>query len=388
MAGWLLPLFISLSSLVFGHDEADLIFVGDAMQHQGQLDAARCGINKYDYTRCFSAIEPIVSVADYAVVNLETPVSDPPHSGYPCFNAPAEFAGALADAGFDMFLTANNHTLDRGARGLRNTIAGLDARGLDHIGTYGDEASRIAALPKIVKINGFRIGFLNYTYGTNGISPRDGVVVDYIDMDKIQADVEKNRAAGAELICLCIHWGDEYRLLPNNAQKSLADKLERLGVDMIIGSHPHVIQPMELRPNAYHPEKNLLLVYSLGNFVSNMKTADTRGGAMVHVKLFRGDDGKPTVKSADYSLLFTTPGTSPANNFRVEIADSVASPQWKARAGEFCRRARAIFDKHNAGVPEARAYGKEDKADAAAADSLPPAFTLRDRIVFEPVLPL
>ncbi|MDE6526060.1 MAG: CapA family protein [Muribaculaceae bacterium] len=349
---WLLPLFTSLTSLIFGYDEADLIFVGDAMQHKAQLEAARSG-NGYDYSGYFDAISPIISVADLAVVNLETPVGAAPHTGYPCFNAPAEFVDALAEAGFDLFLTANNHTLDRGCRGLRSTIDILDNKKLRHIGTYTDSVARTEALPAIIEVNKFKIGFLNYTYGTNGIQPRDGVIVDYIDRSLIKADVEAARKSGAELVCVCIHWGDEYRLLPNKAQQHLADFLEAIGVDMIIGAHPHVIQPMELRPNRYYPERNVLLVYSLGNFVSNMKTADTRGGAMLHVKLFRGDDKKATVKDADYRLLFTVPGTCPSDNFRVMEADSVKIPAWQGRASEFGRRARAVFDKHNVGIKEA-----------------------------------
>lgn len=350
-AAWLIPLFTSLASLVFGNSEADLVFVGDAMQHQGQLDAARNG-KDYDYTGYFEAIEPFVSVADYAVVNLETPVSTPPYSGYPCFNAPAAFVDALADAGFDLFLTANNHTLDRGARGLRRTIEELDARKLAHTGTYACDSARAKSLPMVKNINGFKVGFLNYTYGTNGISPRDGVVVNYIDRPAIRGDVEAARKAGAELICVCVHWGDEYKLLPNASQRYLADFLEAIGVDMIIGGHPHVIQPMELRPNKYYPEKNVLLVYSLGNFVSNMKTADTRGGALAHVKLFRGDDKRPVVQSAVYRLLFTVPGAPGRSNYRVLEADSVKDDMWRPKAMEFSRRARAIFDKHNVGVPE------------------------------------
>lgn len=321
------------------------------MQHQAQLDAARKG-KDYDYTGYFDDIKPFVSVADYAVVNLETPVSTPPYSGYPCFNAPPAFLDALADAGFDLFLTANNHTLDRGARGLRKTIEELDVRRLAHTGTFANDSARAESVPMIVNVNDFKIGFLNYTYGTNGISPRDGVVVDYIDRPAIRRDVENSRKAGAELICVCVHWGDEYKLLPNASQRYLADFLEAIGVDMIIGGHPHVIQPMELRPNKYYPDKNILLVYSLGNFVSNMKTADTRGGALAHVKLFRGDDKKPMVQSAVYRLLFTIPGTPGSSNYRVMEADSVKDSAWRARAAEFSRRARQIFDKHNIAVPE------------------------------------
>ena len=350
----LIALFITFTSLVFGFDEADLVFVGDAMQHQGQLDAARTSSGDYDYTGSFDAIKPIVAAADLAVVNLETPIGPRPHTGYPCFNAPPQFADALADAGFDLMLTANNHTLDRGARGLRRTIAELDSRGIAHIGTYDSDSARAALLPMVKDVNGFKLGFLNYTYGTNGITPRDGVVVDYIDRRQILEDIDRTRKAGAELLVVAIHWGDEYRLLPNDTQRHLADFLEAIGVDMVIGAHPHVIQPMELRPNRYHPERDFLLVYSLGNFISNMKTADTRGGAMTSVKLFRGDDGRARVASAAYRLLFTIPGVSPSDNYRVVEADSVQAPAWQGRAREFARRARAIFDKHNINVAPAK----------------------------------
>ena len=102
-----------------GYDEAELIFAGDAMQHSAQLDAARRPGGSYDYSGCFDSIAPLLNMADFAVVNLETPVGDPPYTGYPCFNAPESFAKALSDAGFDLMLTANNHTLDRRSKGLR-----------------------------------------------------------------------------------------------------------------------------------------------------------------------------------------------------------------------------------------------------------------------------
>lgn len=351
VTGFLLPLFVSIVSLVMGYDEADLVFAGDAMQHQAQLDAARTH-SGYSYDGYFDAISPIISTADLAVVNLETPVGEGRHSGYPCFYAPTEYVDALAGAGFDLFLTANNHTLDRGSKGLRSTIEALDSRGLDHLGTYSDDSCRSIALPLIKDVNGFKIGFVNCTYGTNGITPRDGVVVDYIDRARIKADVRAARDKGAELVCVCVHWGDEYKLLPNNSQRHLADFLEAIGVDMIIGAHPHAIQPFEFRPNRYNPERNVLLAYSLGNFISNMKTADTRGGAMVHVKLFRGEDKIPVIKKADYRLVFTVPGTSPADNFRLMEADSVTDTRWSGKAREFARRARDIFDKYNINVPE------------------------------------
>lgn len=348
-----ISLYASLLSLIFGYDEAELVFVGDAMQHSAQLDAARVGKTDYDYSHYFDSLPACVTMADLAVVNLETPVGNPPYTGYPCFNAPSQFATALRDAGFDLFLTANNHTLDHGAKGVHNTIEHLDTIGVHHIGTYHNKTARDTIVPLVLTVNNIKIAFLNYTYGTNGISPSQGVSVDYIDRSAIKADVATARANGAEAVIVCIHWGDEYVLLPNKNQRNTADFLEALGVDMIIGSHPHVIQPMELRPNKYYPDKNIFIVYSLGNFVSNMKTPDTRGGALARAVLKRADDGSVTVDRADYRLLFTIPGLSPKDNYKVLQARRVDIPQWRDRAKMFVRRACDIFNKHNIGVQEA-----------------------------------
>lgn len=352
MLHWLLPLFFTLEGLVFGYDEAELLFVGDAMQHVAQRDAAQVSREVYDFSQCFEAVTPMVADADFAVANLETPVGCPPYAGYPCFSAPASYSQALKDAGFDLCLTANNHTLDRGPRGLRSTVSTLDEQGMLHLGTYGNDSLRAAALPLVVNVNGIRIAFLNYTYGTNGITPRDGVVVDYIDRQRISDDVDAARTANPDLIAVCMHWGDEYFLLPNTTQRHTADFLEALGVDLIIGGHPHVIQPMELRPNRYYPDKQVLLVYSLGNFISNMKKTDTRGGAVAHVRLQRSrHNGATAILGADYSLVYTIPGTSPANNFRVVPLDSATEAAHPA-AKAFANSARRIFNGHNINVAE------------------------------------
>ena len=173
----LLPL-LSLLSLLFGTDEASLVFAGDAMQHQAQLDAARRPDGRWDYSECFADVAPWFRSADLAVVNLETPIGPAPHSGYPCFNAPDAYLRALRDAGFRLFLTANNHTLDRRDKGLRHTLDALDSIGASHLGTYRNAAERTRLMPHIRTVGGIRIGFLNYTYGTNGIEPRDGAIVD------------------------------------------------------------------------------------------------------------------------------------------------------------------------------------------------------------------
>lgn len=359
MGGFIL--LFSLLSFLTGASEpgarqgADLIFVGDAMQHQAQLDRAKelAGGKGYDYSDCFTLIAPEITAADYAVCNLEVPLGGgPDYTGYPCFSAPDSYAQALKDAGFDMFLTANNHCLDRRDKAARRTLTALDSLGIDHVGTYHDAADRARKAPFIKDINGIKFGFLNYTYGTNGIEPREGVEVSLIDRGKIAREVQAARDAGAEILCVAVHWGVEYVLLPGAAQKDLADFLTDLGVDLIIGGHPHVIQPMEVRHNAAG-NKDILLVYSLGNFISNMKTGDTRGGALVKVRVERDADGKARFKHAAYDTFFAQKPHGARGNFRVVpsgMSHMIPADQ-QAHWRMFDNSARRIFDAHNKNVP-------------------------------------
>lgn len=324
---------------------AELLFAGDAMMHEAQISAAKTTDGSYSFDEYFDSIKPYIESADFAVVNFEASLGGKPYRGYPCFSAPDEYPEALTKAGFDFFLLANNHILDRRDRGLHRTIAGLDSLGIPHCGIYHDKAARDTLLPCIKNINGFKVGFLNYTYGTNGIVIQGDAVVNYIDTALIASDISNARSNGAELIATCIHWGDEYKLLPNLSQKRLADKLISLGADMIIGGHPHVVQPMEMRN---YKGRNVLLVYSLGNFVSNMKTTDTRGGAMVRVKLDRDSLGTARVASAAYSLIYTEPPGEGRKNFRLMPADRSRD----LRAKAFLRNAETIFNKHNVNIPK------------------------------------
>lgn len=348
MINCLTLLFVSLASLLMPA-RAELVFVGDAMQHQSQLDAARCADGTYDYSDYFAAIEPYIKSADFAVANLEAPLGGKPYSGYPMFCAPDAYATALKDAGFDFLLTANNHMLDRRDRGLRRTIATLDSLGIPNVGVYNSASERAEKLPLIVDVKGFRIAMLNYTYGTNGITVQGDVVVDYMKYPDIERDVMAARRAGAELVCVCLHWGEEYHLLPTVWQKQLADKLTDLGVDMIIGGHPHVIQPMEMRSNK--EGKPVFLVYSLGNFISGMRTTDTRGGAMVRVSLERDSVGKAQVAGASYRLVFVVPPGNGKKNYHLIPAETSGPQTTEGWRKGFWNNARRIFDKHNINVP-------------------------------------
>lgn len=356
----LLITLFSLISFITGADsigsarKAELLFVGDAMQHQAQLDRAKeIGEGKrYDYSGCFTLIAPTVTSADYAVCNLEVPLGGgPDYTGYPCFSAPDSYAEALKDAGFDMMLTANNHCLDRRDIAARRTLSALDSLGIDHIGSYHDRAQRDSLVPFIKDINGFKVGFLNYTYGTNGIKPKEGVEISMIDRDQIAKEISLAKDAGAEIIIVAMHWGIEYVLIENKVQQDLADFLVNQGVDMIIGAHPHVVQPMKVVRNKKE-NKDVLIVYSLGNFISNMKTADTRGGALVKATIIRDNYGKAKFHHAVYDTLFAAKPEGESNFMVIPswMPEKIPASQ-KYHWQIFERGASRIFETYNEGVP-------------------------------------
>lgn len=341
-------LLFALLSMLFPQEEATIVFAGDAMQHKSQLENASRGGGVYDYSETFAEIAPWVQSADYAVVNLETTLGDHNFSGFPMFCSPDSYASALKDVGFDLFLNANNHTLDRRDNGLRRTVRVLDSLGVAHTGTYTDAAARNAAVPLVRDINGFKVAFINYTYGTNGIDIQGNVVVDYIDRKKMSADIKSARSAGAELVVVLPHWGIEYELTERAPQRELAKFMLDNGADAVIGGHPHVIQPM-------HRTGDGAVVYSMGNFVSGMRTTDTRGGAMVSMHIKRDKAGKAVIDGMKYRLVFTIPGQPGRRSDRLifvdpdtDIAASAGGMSGQCRA--FVANATRTLDRHNTNV--------------------------------------
>ena len=338
-------------------DTATLIFFGDAMQHKMQLTRAiTLGTkeNPYNYDDCFTLVTPALKDADYSIVNLELPLGGgKDYSGYPMFSAPDSYAKALQDAGFDLFLTSNNHCLDRKDKGLRRTLDVLDSMKVDHIGTYRNLEERTKLVPFIKEINGMKVGFLNYTYGTNGIKATNGAEVAYIDRNKIKEEIEATRKAGAEIIVAMPHWGVEYVLNENESQRSLANFMMNEGVDIIIGGHPHVVQPMKVVTDPITGRRSLV-VYSLGNFISNMTKANTRGGALVRVVIERDPNtGEVKFRNAEYDTFITEVPSGPGTNFRVV-------PSWEidklpaAQKGNWTQHNNAVqklYDKYNVDVP-------------------------------------
>ncbi|MBQ6080667.1 MAG: CapA family protein [Muribaculaceae bacterium] len=344
-------LMLSIVSLLESNHTVNLTFVGDAMQHAPQITAAQQSDGTYDYSPCFENLRDDIAWADLAVVNLECPLGGRPYTGYPCFSAPDSYAQQLKDVGFDLFLTANNHCLDRRDKGLVRTCQTLDSLGIPHIGTYPDQQARDKAIPLIVNVKGMKIAFLDYTYGTNGIPIQGNVIVDFIDQQQIAQDITTARERGAHAICVNLHWGIEYQLKPVASQRDLADWLVSQGVDLIIGGHPHVVEPMEVRYCEEY-DKNVLLVYSMGNFISNQSDIDTRGGAMVKVSL-RMENGRAVIVEPRYKLFFVQKPRSGGENYVLipESRPDLLRPDSKGEFTRFMQRTHDLVTSHNIDVP-------------------------------------
>ncbi len=257
------------------------------MQHKAQLDAALQPDGTYSYNGCFTLVKSQIEAADIAVCNFETTLGGAPYSGYPQFCSPDAYAEAVRDAGFDVFLTANNHCLDRRNRGLIRTLDILDSLGIAHLGTYRNQAERDSLYPYIIEHGRMRIALLNYTYDTNGIQVAEPCIVNYIDTAIIKKDLARARQLKADCIIACMHWGTEYKTQPDASQKRLEDWLYAHGVDHIIGGHPHVVQPVRTLPDYRGRMSTHLTVWSLGNYISNMSAPRTDHGLAVTLRLLK-----------------------------------------------------------------------------------------------------
>jgi hypothetical protein len=264
-----------------------IVFVGDIMGHDAQIEGAYIdSANAYNYEPTFRYVKDYISAADIAVGNLEVTLAGKPFKGYPQFSSPDELALAARDAGFDVFITANNHALDRGAQGMERTITMLDSFNIIHAGIYRSEAERETRYPLIIESKGVRLAILNYTYGTNGLSVNLPYIINRIDTAQIKKDLLKAQLAKPDYIICTMHWGVEYERTENKVQQSLARFMFENGVDAIIGSHPHVIQPVRIENcSISDTAKKCPVVYSLGNFVSNQRAEYKDGGIIAELHL-------------------------------------------------------------------------------------------------------
>lgn len=276
---------------------ARLAFTGDLLSHTAVFRQAQAyGGDKlaYDYRPMFKLVREALSDADLAICHLETPLSPDNRglSGYPVFNAPGDLAAAIAQVGYDGCSTASNHSLDQGFSGIKGTLDLFDQAGLGHAGMA--RTALEAAIPRLYSVNGVTIGHLSYTYGLNGlILPDDKPWA--VHVNSAQDILGEARAAielGAEFVVLSIHWGAEYQVAPTSQQRALAKELLAGDeIDLIVGTHAHVIQPVErLGGN--------LVIYGLGNFLSNQSPQSCRScppestdGVIVLVDLVESESG-------------------------------------------------------------------------------------------------
>lgn len=329
----------------------NMLFAGDLMQHESQLNAAYVGNGIYSYSSCYDSIRSVVSDADIAIANLETTIGKGNYGGYPSFCAPDSFLYAVKNAGFDVLLFANNHCLDRGKKGALYTLQMLDSLGFIHCGVYRDSLDRENRYPLILERKNMRIAILNYTYGTNGIPVPSPIVVNYIDKNQITKDISKAKEQNADAIIACMHWGEEYVTIPPKYIQNLADWLLGQGVTHVVGSHPHVLQPMEVRSAAY-TQTNNAVVYSLGNLISGMYARGRDGGALVNMELFKLYD-VTYLHSLSYMLTWVArPGRDNVDNFiiykAVELPKEINNST-RVKFLEFITDSRNLFNSHNKG---------------------------------------
>lgn len=287
----------------------NMAVVGDIMCHSTNFqDAYNKEKNTYDFSRVFTDIKDYIQNADIAVGNLETTFAgkDAGYSGYPTFNTPEQLAQNIKDLGIDVVSTANNHSLDKRFSGLLSTINELDKVGLSHTGTYKSKEEQDKILIK--EVNGIKIAFLSFTYGTNGIPvpPGKEYCINLIDNDLMLDQIARAKAQNPDLICVSMHWGDEYKLKQNKTQEELADFLFENGVDIIFGSHPHVLEPMEKRTItlADGTKKDGFVIYSLGNFMSGQVAENTMNTIILQLKITKHSDDKITIDSVNYVPIY------------------------------------------------------------------------------------
>ena len=332
---------------------ASIASQGDLLMHGGVIRSGAQGNGTYDFESVFRYVKEYVSGYDLALANLETTFGGDanPYQGWPLFNVPDAFGDSIVEAGYDLLLTSNNHCYDTLMAGFKRTIEVSRDKGLMVLGSRLTEEEPNYA---VVDLNGIKVGMVSYTYTTsmsggkpslNGNSPVENPALinyfSYTNLDKFYSEMtdilEKMKSEGAEATILFIHWGTEYEIVENNYQDTIAQKICDLGVDVIVGGHPHVVQPVELLSSAVNPEHKTVCIYSLGNAVSNqrisemrLKTGHTEDGVLFAVTFEKYSDG--TVYLASAEVLPTWVNLSSVNGkleYNILPLDDSRREEWK-----------------------------------------------------------
>ncbi|MGN1299493.1 MAG: CapA family protein [Candidatus Scatovivens sp.] len=283
--------------------------VGDIMCHNTQYnDAYNKETNSYDFSYVFEEVKKYIEKGDISIGNLETTLAGKEigYSSYPTFNTPEAMAQDLKELGIDVLSTVNNHSLDKGYKGIVNTIEELNKVGINHTGTYKSYEDSEKIL--ILDVKGIKIAFLAYTYGTNGIPipSQNEYCINMIREEKIIADLGKAKELHPDLIVVNMHWGVEYSQYPSSEQERLTEILFKNGADLILGSHPHVLQKMEKREIELEDgsKKDGFIIYSLGNFISGQVKNYTRQSVILDIAITK--NGKNRKNIYRFSWIYTS----------------------------------------------------------------------------------
>lgn len=284
--------------------------VGDLMFHQSNLNNAYNPKTKtYDFSGFLEYVTPYLKESDLTIGNFETVTAGPSsgYTSYPRFNTPDAVLSALSNAGFDVLSTANNHCLDRGISGLTRTIKKIKENKMTNVGSSIDGMNKYTTK----EVNGIKVSILSYSYAFNGneaklSSKQKNTYLSTINETQIKNDINTVKSQGTDAVVVIIHWGTEYQREPNASQTALAKKILSYGADIILGSHPHVIQKSEI---VKVDNKNKFVIYSMGNFISGYRRVDkekrpnkiyTEDGVIVQLKIEKDPNGGVILKNVDY----------------------------------------------------------------------------------------
>lgn len=269
---------------------ATLVGLGDILIHDTVYNAARGANDSYNFKPMLSTVKSFIESADIAFANQETMIGGKEMgvSTYPTFNSPYEVGDALKDAGIDIVSMANNHTLDRGEKAIQNAINHWNKLGIAYTGSYKNEEDKQQI--RILEANDIRFSFLAYTYGTNGIPVPKGkdYLVNLINLETMKNEIERAKEL-SDVIVVSIHFGNEYQRIPNDNQKNIVNELVNAGADIILGHHPHVLQPVEWIEN--NNGEKAFVIYSLGNFISGQRYPYREVGGMLQLQVEKTEMG-------------------------------------------------------------------------------------------------
>ncbi|MFA6597708.1 MAG: CapA family protein [Ignavibacteriaceae bacterium] len=260
--------------------------VGDLMCHSPQYEYAKVALDSFDFTPAFNEIKKYFGSSDFVFGNLETVTAGKAktYSGYPFFNSPKDYITSLKKIGFNFLFTSNNHCLDRGETGVVRTLEELKKNEINSTGTFASQNERDSIT--VLSANGISFAVVSYTYGTNGNLVPKGkhYLVNLISDSLVSSDIQKARSCNVDFVLVYFHFGEEYQREPNTYQKAVVQNAIDAGADVILASHPHVLQPIEFFKSKGKLDSGFV-AYSLGNFISNQRWRYSDAGVILQFKI-------------------------------------------------------------------------------------------------------